>query len=331
MSQAELARRTGRPVQAINEITKGIKEITPETALQLEPVLGIAAHTWLRLEADYRYNLARLRDSGKLAAEGPESEAYPYKEMAALGWVPDVKDRQERVAELLKFFRVSSLRNLEPRELAVVWRKSPKIKASREALAAWLMKGERDAEAMKAGSFKRPLLQACLGELRGLTRQERQDFAPRLVELLARCGVVLVFVSHLPRTGVQGATQWLGQKAVVQLSVRYKWSDILWFSLFHELGHLLHHHKGVFVNPLTGEKNAQEREADQFATNELIPAIKYRTFVRNSNVNSAAAVVAFANEIGVAPGIVVGRLQHDAHLAYSRLNDLRTQFELVER
>lgn len=331
MSQAELARRAGRPGQAVNEIVKGTKEIVPETALQLERVLGVPAHIWLRLEADYRCNLARLQDSKKLEAEIPQAERYPYKEMVRLGWVPDVKDPLERVLELLKFFRVSSLRNLGKRELAVAWRKSPKARSSREALTAWLVKGEREAEDMEAAPFNKALLQASLGELRGLTRKEREEFSPRLVGLLARCGVVLVFVRHLPKTGAHGATQWVGQKAIVQLSVRYKWSDIFWFSLFHELGHLLLHHKGIFVNPEAGEKSAQEQEADRFATDELIPPAGYRSFLKNSSVRSGAAIEAFAKEIGVAPSIVVGRLQYDRQLPHSYGNDLRTRFEIVEK
>ena len=61
MSQAELARRAKRPVQAINEIVRGKKEITAETALALEAVLGVPAHVWMRLESDYRLTAARLK------------------------------------------------------------------------------------------------------------------------------------------------------------------------------------------------------------------------------------------------------------------------------
>ena len=60
MSQTALAREMGRPVQAINEIIRGAKAITPETALQLERVLGVPGDFWVRLEADYRYNKTRL-------------------------------------------------------------------------------------------------------------------------------------------------------------------------------------------------------------------------------------------------------------------------------
>src|SRR6266478_5370129 len=159
LSQAVLARRTGRPVQAINEIVKGAKEITPETALQLERVLGVPAHIWTRLEADYRQDVARLHDQKRLEdREVPLARQFPYHEMAANGWVPDVKDWLERTIELLRFFRVSSLDYLGARELEAAWRRSAKVETSREALRAWLMRGEREAEGLQVATFSRDAL-----------------------------------------------------------------------------------------------------------------------------------------------------------------------------
>ena len=68
MTQTELARRMGRPSQVISEIVRGVKKITPETALQLEEVLAIPAHVWTRLEADYQLNRARLQRARRQAA-----------------------------------------------------------------------------------------------------------------------------------------------------------------------------------------------------------------------------------------------------------------------
>ena len=59
MSQAELARRMGRPYQVINDIVNGRRPVTASTALQLERVLGLPARFWLIREADYRLKLAR--------------------------------------------------------------------------------------------------------------------------------------------------------------------------------------------------------------------------------------------------------------------------------
>src|SRR6185369_15223822 len=89
LSQAELARRAGRPVQAISEIIQGRKEITAETAIELERVVGIPAHVWVRLEADYRTARAMLADRERLKNEIPFARRCPYAEMAGHGWLPE--------------------------------------------------------------------------------------------------------------------------------------------------------------------------------------------------------------------------------------------------
>ncbi len=68
MTQKELAERLGQPVQAINEIIRGNKAITPDTAIGLGKVLGISPHFWNTLESDYRMALARNREQETTAA-----------------------------------------------------------------------------------------------------------------------------------------------------------------------------------------------------------------------------------------------------------------------
>ena len=87
MSQAELAVRTNRPIQAINEIVRGKKAITADTALELERVLGVPAHVWLGLENEYQLTLARLRARDALEQEVPLLEQFPVKEMERFGWI----------------------------------------------------------------------------------------------------------------------------------------------------------------------------------------------------------------------------------------------------
>lgn len=62
LSQKELAKRMGRPANAINEIINGKKAIIAETALQLETVMPeIPARFWMNLEADYQLTKALIR------------------------------------------------------------------------------------------------------------------------------------------------------------------------------------------------------------------------------------------------------------------------------
>ncbi|MCH8177559.1 MAG: HigA family addiction module antidote protein, partial [Proteobacteria bacterium] len=97
LNQADLARRMGRPVQAISEIVKGIKAITPDTALQLEEVLGVPAHIWTGLEADYQLIRARAQAEQHIEAEAADVGCFPYAEMARLGWVRKTRKAIEKV------------------------------------------------------------------------------------------------------------------------------------------------------------------------------------------------------------------------------------------
>src|SRR6267378_5253943 len=139
LSQAELARRMDRPVQAINEIARGTKEITPETAIQLERVLGVPAHIWLGLETEYQHTKARLEDRKRLEEEANLTPRFPCDALARLGWIPKTSNRVERAAHLLSFFGVGSLRVVREAE-AVAFRTSRAKEAQPEALAAWLRK-----------------------------------------------------------------------------------------------------------------------------------------------------------------------------------------------
>jgi HTH-type transcriptional regulator/antitoxin HigA len=68
MSQAELSRRSGRPMKTICEIVNGKAAITATTAIQLERCLGIPASELLRLQGEYDLWVARqkLQSSNEL-------------------------------------------------------------------------------------------------------------------------------------------------------------------------------------------------------------------------------------------------------------------------
>lgn len=100
-TQVELARRTGRPVQTINEIIKGKRAITAETALQLEEVLGVSAQTWMNLESSYR--LALLRK---------DRPQFDVCEAILTRFAIDVADAEDRLLGFGEF--ISMVKNYGP-------------------------------------------------------------------------------------------------------------------------------------------------------------------------------------------------------------------------
>lgn len=320
LNQADLARRMGRPVQAISEIVKGIKAITPDTALQLEEVLGVPAHIWTGLEADYQLIRARQQAEQRIKAEAGDVGCFPYADMAKLGWVSKTRKPVEKVRELRRFYGVASLANLpDVRSYAPAFRKSKHKGLSHEALAAWLRAGALKAEQMPTQPFNKKTLKALLPELRKLTTTSPKNFQPKLCKRLADVGVALVLLPHLPKTYTNGATFWLHpDKAVLMMTIRGSWADIFWFSLFHEIAHiLLHDKRRIFLEDgnTDAETREQEQEADDFAGNILIPISAYTAFIE-AGIFTAKSIQGFAKSIGIAPGVVTGRLQHDGHIGH---------------
>jgi len=109
LTQAELAERMGRPAQAVSEIINGKKEVTEETAFELESVLRTPAHVWLNLECQYRYARQTIERQEQLSKQIEEARSYPYNELAKLGYVPRERDPRGRVVNLLQFFGVAKL------------------------------------------------------------------------------------------------------------------------------------------------------------------------------------------------------------------------------
>lgn len=106
-------------------------------------------------------------------------------------------------------------------------------------------------------------------------------------------------------------------------------NDILWFTLFHEMCHLLRHSKKTTFVDLKGGGIAPELEAesDAFAAKSLIPPAA--TF-RLAELATAAQLQAFAKELGIAPGIVVGRMQHDGYIPHSRWANLIQRYRFSD-
>ncbi len=335
MSQAELARRTGRPKKTINEIIQGKAAITPDTALQLELALGVPASFWNNREQQYQEALARIQESEQLEKQVSWLDSLPVVEMCRRGWMTPYDNPARQVREGLRYFGVASVEQwhvIWDDQLAnVSFRQSAARPIEQGAVAAWLRKGELEAQIIECQPYNAQAFQKVLETIRGLTRQSIQDVLPEVVLQCASAGVAVVIVEDLPNTGVSGATRWVNpEKAILQLSLRYKCDDQFWFSFFHEAAHILRHGKSkLFLKPdkeyASVDLNREEEEANRFAADLLIPPAQFRKFVTQCKGQffSKDKVLDFAEKLGIAPGIVVGRLQHDEYIPLKNLNGLR--------
>jgi len=331
LSQAELAKRTGRPLKTINEIIKSKAAITAETALQLEHVLGVPASFWNNLERNYRQGLASLKEQESLEAAKDWAQKFPVRELMKRGVLNQSRAGTELVRAMFQFFGVSSMAAWSRMWTApaAAYRRSPAFRSSPEATAAWLRLGEIAAQKQELPSFDKGAFKQVLGRMRDLMSLHPAELQKSMVTECHKAGVALVFVKELPRTRVHGAVRWVGDNPIIQLSCRYKVEDIFWFTFFHEAGHvLLHGKRDIF---LEDDRNGddKEREADAFASSQLIPEPKWRRFISASRF-SESSVQGLAETLHIPAGIVVGRLQHEGMISFSRLNHLKRRFDLTQ-
>ncbi len=332
MSQADLADRTGRSKKMINEIIKGKAPITPKMSIELERVLGTPASFWNNRERNYREGLARIEEQERLKKHITWLASFPVNNMVKWGWVAKYNDKVQQLQELLKYFAIASPDQWPKITSAlnekVVFRKSKALKTDNYALIAWLRRGEIEAGTYYCRPFDKVKFQSALNEIRLLSIEPPELFQEKIIEICSNCGVAVVFTPELPKTRVSGATRWLSaEKALIQLSLRYKSDDHLWFSFFHEAGHIIKHgKKEIFIEGSSIDMlEAKEEEADRFASDFLIPSASYLQFIQDTPF-SKSKIQDFASSIGIAPGIVVGRLQHDKLLPVTHCNDLKKRF-----
>ena len=336
LSQAEFARRCGRSPKLISEIIAGKAPVEPRTALQFERTLGMDADIWLGIESDYRLHLERQAQKAEDAKLQDWAKRFPYSELAKRGCVPNLKPsaRSEMVSALLAFFGVASIDAWRGKweKTAVAYRHSPSFQSDEGALATWLRMGEVEAENADFADYRKPVFRRALTEIRALTRGASTETISEAQRLCRESGVFLAIVKPIPKTALSGAARWLTpRKAIIQLTARHMSDDHLWFSLFHEAAHILLHGKNeIFVHENNGKTTELDAEADRWAADFLIPRPAWDGFAQSQRF-TRADVLEFAEEQGIAPSIVVGRLQHEGRIGWnSALNRLKMRLKWGE-
>lgn len=334
MSQAELAERTGRPKKTINEIIKGKSALTPETALQLERVLDTPASFWNNREQNYRDWLARQEERKALAEYIPWMKKFPVRAMIKMDWITEHSDPISQLEELLQYLGVASPVQWQTMLQGTQWRQSPTFAADPTAVSSWLRQGEIQSGQIQCAPYDESRFRETLYQIRGLTTQLPKSFATQMTKLCAQAGVAVVFVPEIPGTHTCGATRWLtSTKAMIMLSLRYKTDDHLWFTFFHEAAHiLLHGKREVFLeddDEVSEDVRVKEEEANRFASDFLIPPEEFKRFHPRGAHISHNDIIEFSQQLGIAPGIVVGRLQHDSIVPQQNLNGLKQHLQWV--
>lgn len=318
MSQVEFAKRTQLTPKHITQVVKGKVGISPEVALAFERVTSIPARFWTQLDANYQAAKHRQIEESLLRERLDLVDQFPLRELERRGCLEKTASKVDKLRSLLRFFGVANPDALEEVWLQpAMYRRSRAFQSDAGALATWLRLAELDAARIKTARYDPEAVRAALDRMRALSRLPGVEWLDPLKDLCASLGIALVIVRELPKCRINGATRWISpDKAMIALSLRHRRNDIFWFTLFHELCHLLRHSKKKTFVDGTGTIDIElEGEADSFAARVLIPP---HAAVRLREITKLSQVEEFAKEVGVAEGIVVGRMQHEGLIPHNQ-------------
>lgn len=324
MKQKEFAIRMDLSEKHISRLINGQVELTQDVALRLESVLGLPASFWNNLEINYREKIARVVEENDLERDEELAQKFPYPKMAALGWVPKTRNPQEKTINLRSFFEVAKLALIKNLKIpGIAYRIAGENETSDYSLAVWAQKARIEARKYNISPINISKLEQELSQIREMTIKSPDIFCKELIEILAGCGIAIVFLPHIGGSFLHGATFYDGNRIVIGLTVRGKYADKFWFSLFHELHHIISGH----INSSNETGDDEEKEADKFARDLLIPPSDFEEFI-SLNCFTKNCIISFANKINISPGIVLGRLQKENYLPYDRFNDIKEKYEI---
>ena len=333
IKQAELATRMGVTPKFINELVAGKASITPATALAMERALDVSAEFWLAREARYQEYLARADARSQLATQVGWLDEIPLKDMRSFGWVRDCSSKTDYVQECLQYFGVASVEawraQYVDRTLAfAAYRMSKSSSLAQGAIAAWLRRGEIQAAQINCGDFDRTQLLRVIDAARPLTcEHDPNTFIPKLVALFSQIGIAVVFVRAPKGCPVSGAVRWVSaKKALIQLSFRYMRNDSLWFTFFHECGHIYLHGKKLNIYGRKWHDRECRRGGSQYICRRQINTATRLGGVLRFGVYTESIIKSFASNVGIHPGIVLGRLQKEKMLPWNRLGHLKVMY-----
>ncbi len=323
----ELASSLDGGLQSLRGILAGTYAIEDKSASVLAAHLGGTKRFWLQRQTNYELALERAVQSALLEDTAEWLARVPSPEPKRRGPLSDVR-RAIEVRQRLTYFSVGTLDAWDVRygnlHNTARYRTTKTFETNNSAVLLWLRRAELEADLLPTRSWNPDELRKRLGLIRSLTRhREPKVFFPRLRALCAEAGVAVVGLPAPTGCRASGASRMIApDKAMIILSFRYRADDQFWFTVFHEIGHLLLHTGRSFVDDgSVDSSDACEEEANRFASSQIITDAEVLDLTRTPL--AWKSIVRFSSSAKLSPGLVLGQLQHRGIVDHRRFNFLK--------
>jgi HTH-type transcriptional regulator/antitoxin HigA len=331
-SALDIADRFDGGISTLKGLLNGSIAIDDKRARALANVLGGTGEFWLKRQAHYD---SRLEIAVEAAAKNPEDwlDRVPLLGSRRRG-VPNGAALREELRQRLVFFNVPTIASWQERYGRLLsntrFRTSPSFESLNSSVLLWLRSGELESDLIETRIWSPGNLKDRLEAIRKLSKiSQPYRFVPKLRMLCAEAGVAVVVVKTPQGCHASGASRTLaGDKAMILLSFRHRADDQFWFTVFHEIGHLLLHGADAFVDGDDTPENEFEREANDFASRCVVPENRLAEF--GALTADRDAIIRFSVSVGISPGLTVGQMQHRRMLPHNRLNSLKRYWKWTD-
>lgn len=338
ITQEEFAIRLGTTPKTISKLLSGEINLSNDLAIKLSNMLGTSIDVWLNLQKEYEKKKAEIKSKQDIDNQIEIVSMIDYKYFTSLGVVATARKAEDKVVNLRSYLMISDLNVLREKDFLVNYRSATANVTEKNIINSrvWLQTAINMGRKKDVSPFDAKKLKSYIPEIRSMTVKSPKVFLPRLEKIFEDCGVTFVLLPYLKNSGITGAVKWINSsKVILALNDRRTYADGFWFSMFHEIKHVLQQKiKTTFISQENKNMDIEslnenlEKEADDFARTILIPNDEYDAFISKGNF-SDSAICSFSEKIDIQPGIVLGRLQHDGYIALNRGTNLRIKYKII--
>lgn len=332
LTQTELAIRTGVSAVYVNNVIAGKKGISTNFAMGLEYALAVPKSFWLNLQANYEAELLEINEEDTITEEERmvrEELKEVVQYLRKRGMIPQREKKDDSILSLRKGLQISNIANLREVVPNGAFRIAAKNKVNPYVLGAWIrlcqLSGNDRAVLAK---FDKKNTNELIEEMKSIMCKKDSNIQKDLKDAMEKYGIDFSIMKNFRGAPVQG---YISQKdeSIYQmvLTIRGSFADIFWFSLFHEIGHIVNGDVGRALKFIDdGNDSKKETAADLFARDMLLSPDSYRAFVAERDF-SIEKIMACAKSQHVMPYIVIGRLQKEGYLDYAEFSSYKLRYK----
>lgn len=328
LTQEDFAKRLGTTPKNISLLIRGSQSLSVDIASKLSRMMGTSIKLWLNLQSEYDALIAEEENDETIEEELMILEKLDYNYFKNNFGLKDLpRKKKEQVIELRNFLNVASLEVFKNKDMFVRFRGNISEEQSNIIKANIMVQIATNIALKKTETpkYDKHKLNDAIEYALTITNKP-EEITSTLKEKFYDAGINLVLLPHLSGSKINGATKLINKHIMLMISDRNHYSDSFWFTLFHEIGHIVN---GDFGISFEDEKGIEEDKANKFAQDKLIPQDKYNVFVNRNNF-TAYSVKNFAKTIERNAGIVVGRLEKEKYISYGdpRFKGLKQQYTI---